>query len=365
MNSGRNWNDFKTLMDIKLVEWSKSSSLAKQSLEIAHKVLLDSLLDHLSRPLCRKYFSSDYETLFSPFLSYMTQKMTAFVNQNWAAFSSASNSNFSALNLGIIQFNSFLDDEISSPQNWDSAILFMKKSLKEYEKKSKDRQRELFGPGFLESYWFWSRKSVENRINLQIFQELEKMISENQQNLSWNQKFPSKLNPEEVATVRNLIRKNPAFHQLDKSVAEQYLSDDHIHSIFFELYKTQMISKSLQAASFCSNRYSHYAKSLHSSSSSSSTLLSDSPNGLGCSDVILFWRLQEMLQTTSKSLRQQLLIQKAKIERATKNELELLAENELEKKQLICGQRVDLAEKIESSRKLYSKLEAFIQAMLN
>ena len=38
--------------------------------------------------------------------------------------------------------------------------------------------------------------------------------------------------------------------------------------------------------------------------------MSNAPNGLACKDVIMFWRMQEVLRVSAKTLRQQVMYHK-------------------------------------------------------
>lgn len=66
-----------------------------------------------------------------------------------------------------------------------------------------------------------------------------------------------------------------------------------------------------------------------------------------CNDVVLFWRIQQMLKVTANALRQQIMNREARrLEREIKDVLEDYSQNNKIKKELLTGKRVKLAEEL-------------------
>ncbi|KAF6022937.1 OPA1 [Bugula neritina] len=85
---------------------------------------------------------------------------------------------------------------------------------------------------------------------------------------------------------------------------------------------------------------------------------------LDCKDVLLFWRVQQMMQTTSNALRQQVTNHEARrLERIMKEVLDDFGEDKVKLEQLISGRRVKLAEDLKRVRHIQDKLEEFIQCL--
>lgn len=66
-----------------------------------------------------------------------------------------------------------------------------------------------------------------------------------------------------------------------------------------------------------------------------------------CNDVVLFWRIQQMLKVTANALRQQIMNREARrLEREIKDVLEDYSQDNKIKKELLTGRRVKLAEEL-------------------
>ena len=68
---------------------------------------------------------------------------------------------------------------------------------------------------------------------------------------------------------------------------------------------------------------------------------------LDCNDVVLFWRIQQMLRVTANALRQQVMNREARrLEREIKDVLEEFSQDPEKKQKLLTGRRVQLAEEL-------------------
>lgn len=68
---------------------------------------------------------------------------------------------------------------------------------------------------------------------------------------------------------------------------------------------------------------------------------------MNCSDVVLFWRIQQVLKVTSNALRQQIINREAKrLDKEIKEVLDGFGDDEEKKVQLLTGKRVVLAEEL-------------------
>ena len=73
-------------------------------------------------------------------------------------------------------------------------------------------------------------------------------------------------------------------------------------------------------------------------------------NDLDCNDVVLFWRIQQMLRVTANALRQQVMNREARrLEREIKEVLEEFAQDPEKKEKLLTGRRVHIAEELSKS----------------
>ncbi|KAL2728026.1 hypothetical protein V1477_017302 [Vespula maculifrons] len=83
-----------------------------------------------------------------------------------------------------------------------------------------------------------------------------------------------------------------------------------------------------------------------------------------CNDVVLFWRIQQVLKVTSNALRQQIINREARrLDKEIKEVLEDYSQDNEMKIKLLTGRRVTLAEELKRVRQIQEKLEEFIQAL--
>ena len=68
---------------------------------------------------------------------------------------------------------------------------------------------------------------------------------------------------------------------------------------------------------------------------------------LDCNDIVLFWRIQQMLKVTANALRQQVMNREARrLEREIKDVLEEFSQDPDKKEKLLTGRRVHIAEEL-------------------
>lgn len=68
---------------------------------------------------------------------------------------------------------------------------------------------------------------------------------------------------------------------------------------------------------------------------------------LNCSDIVLFWRIQQVLKVTANALRQQVINREARrLDKEIKEVLDEFSDDEDKKVQLLTGKRVLLAEEL-------------------
>lgn len=66
-----------------------------------------------------------------------------------------------------------------------------------------------------------------------------------------------------------------------------------------------------------------------------------------CNDVVLFWRIQQMLKVTANALRQQIMNREARrLDKEIKEVLEDYSQDNEMKQKLLTGRRVTLAEEL-------------------
>eukprot|EP01137_Pigoraptor_chileana_P033463 Opistho-2@24364 len=234
-------------------------------------------------------------------------------------------------NLSVIQSNVLSDQDITDRKSWENATVFMEKKLGDYAKDMDAKSRAMFGPSTRESWTGWKYPTKDQVSGYAVRSELVAMLSKS--------KMKPELDRDELATIRNNVKKS---YKID-------IDDEKIRTVNDHLYRESFLQKSRDAAVYCRSRYNGSAP--------------DAPNGLQCRDVVLFWRMNEMLGATGKTLRQQVMVHKGKLEREVKGILDTISADLERKRELVGGRRVELAEQIEITRFISAKLEQFIQQL--
>ena len=80
-----------------------------------------------------------------------------------------------------------------------------------------------------------------------------------------------------------------------------------------------------------------------------------------CSDVVLFWRIQQMLKVTANALRQQIMNREARrLDKEIKDVLEDYSQDNRIKVDLLTGRRVTLAEELSKILRLWENLILYL-----
>ena len=131
------------------------------------------------------------------------------------------------------------------------------------------------------------------------------------------------------------------------------VTGDSIHDTYAVMYKKHFLENALLSAAHCRRRYGV-----------SRSMLTPC-NDLQCGDVLLFWRVQKMLQSSGNILRLDAMDYKKSVEETVRSVVDDVVDEEDSKYQLISGPRVELAEEIAVVQMMKSKLESFVDAAEN
>ncbi|KAJ4443729.1 hypothetical protein ANN_05507 [Periplaneta americana] len=153
------------------------------------------------------------------------------------------------------------------------------------------------------------------------------------------QKHPPSLSYDELTTVRK---------NLQRSSVE--VDNEYIRETWHPIYRRHFLKQSLARAYDCRKGYYLYHQGLETE--------------VDCADVVLFWRIQQMLKVTANALRQQVMNREARrLDKEIKEVLEDYSQDMEKKTKLLTGRRVVLAEELKRVRQIQEKLEEFIQAL--
>ncbi|XP_066916981.1 dynamin-like GTPase OPA1, mitochondrial isoform X1 [Clytia hemisphaerica] len=316
-----NPREFKTKVDILLKEWA-DRVLPHYAVKIGFDTLLTEFSDAMEQGIEIGGKKDAHKTLFEELKQTVFKECTQ--NHSWQTLAKES--------LRVIQRTALEDSNVPSKEQWDEAIKFMEESLQFESEKSENVLNKLIGPGWKERWMYWSSRSSDQSFNNEVKKELDRLLQSTQET-----HHPELAEDEITAVKRNLQTQNIE------------VSPNEIVRVWKSLYRSYFIERALQGVQECRKAYYHrdVAKT-----------------ELECNDLILFWRFRRMLQSTSNSLRQQIINTEARrLENEVKEILDDIGQNQDLKKDLLNGRQVDLAEELKRVRHIQESLEQFVEAL--
>ncbi|CAG5104082.1 Similar to OPA1: Dynamin-like 120 kDa protein [Cotesia congregata] len=308
---------FNTAVDIKLKQWAEQQLPAK-SVESGWETLKQELENFMKQ--AKK--SSDHDDIFDALKSSVVNE--AVRRHSWEDKASQM--------LRVIQLNALEDRNVNDKRDWDEAVKFLENSVKDKLQSTEQILYEMLGPGRKERILYWKYQTDEQKKRMAVKNELDKILYA-------DKKHPPTLSQDESTTVR----KNLQRHNYD-------VDNDFIRTTWHPVYRRFFLQQSLAKAYDCKKAFYMYHNGHESETE--------------CNDIVLFWRIQQMLKVTSKALRQQIMNREARrLDKEIKEVLEDYSQDNEVKQKLITGRRVELAEELKRVRQIQEKLEEFIQAL--
>ncbi|GFS50699.1 dynamin-like 120 kDa protein, mitochondrial [Trichonephila inaurata madagascariensis] len=315
---GGNAGSFNTAVDIKLKHWA-DEMLPKKCVDVGWETLQEEFRVILEKSKTSKEHDDIFDNLKTAVID------DAIRHHSWE--------DKAVDMLRIIQLNALEDRAVPDKQQWDSAIKFLESSLKERLSQTNAYIYEMEGPGFTERWLHWVSRTPEQQLWSNIKHEIEKMFQ------LYNNSPNYSLTADELTTIRRNLQ--------SVDVEADY---DTIKQVWHPLHRKHFLDKSLQKTYDCRRAFYLYHQGLDSE--------------IDCNDVVLFWRIQRMIQTTSNALRQQIMNAEARrLEKEVKEVLEDYSQDMNKKKKLLTGRRVVLAEELKRVRHIQEKLEEFVAAL--
>ncbi|CAI9719993.1 dynamin-like 120 kDa protein, mitochondrial isoform X1 [Octopus vulgaris] len=307
---------FNTTVDIKLKQWA-DSLLPKKCVLVGW----NTLHEEFGKLMDREDRLKEHDNIFDQLK--LAVKDASRKRHEWDVKAEES--------LRMFQINILEDTSCTDRVQWDAAIKFMEECVKENLKTNEEMLNEMLGPSTTEQWMHWKYQTAEHKTRQATRQELEKLLADRHSNSLASDEFTT-------------VRRNLQTQGLE-------VDNDFIRETWYQVFRIHFFKKSLATAQHCKRGFYYYQKGFQDSE-------------LQCHDVVLFWRFQRMLQTTSNALRQQVMNNEARrLERIVKNILEDMSDDKAQLKTLITGKRVDLAEELKRVRQIQEKLEEFIQAL--
>ncbi|XP_055593264.1 dynamin-like 120 kDa protein, mitochondrial isoform X2 [Uranotaenia lowii] len=311
-------NSFNTMVDIKLRQFAEQALPAK-SVEAGWEALQKEF-QHLME-VARK--TPDHDDLYDNLKCAVIDE--AIRRHSWED---------KAIDmLRVIQLNTLEDRSVHDKHEWDQAVRFFESSVKEKLQQTEQTIAEMFGPSFYQRWAHWRYSTEDQKKRLYVKKELDGLLGS-------DMKHSPMLSYDELTTVRKNL-------QRDKIEVET----DYIRETWYPIYRRHFLKQALNRAYDCRKAYYLYSQQ-------------GAECDVNCSDVVLFWRIQQVIKITANALRQQVINREARrLDKEIKEVLDEYGEDDDKKEQLLTGKRVTLAEELIKVRHIQEKLEEFINAL--
>ncbi|KAK6622157.1 hypothetical protein RUM44_001964 [Polyplax serrata] len=308
---------FKTTVDIRLRQWAEQK-LPQKSVEAGWEALQEEFRQFLNKAKNSK----DHDNIFDNLKQAVVDE--ALMRHTWEDKASEA--------LRGIQLNTLEDRSVGEKQQWDASVKFLETSVQEKLVQTENTLKEMFGPSARERWMYWLSKTPEQLKRSAVKNELDKLLKTEYDHQ------PS-LNFDEVTAIRKNLQ------TMDVDVDSEF-----IRETWHPVYRRHFLKKALGKVYDCRKAFYMYHQGLESE--------------VDCSDVVLFWRIKQVLKVTSNALRQQVMNREARrLDKEIKDVLEDYSQDQEKKEKLLTGRRVTLAEELKRVRQIQEKLEEFIQAL--
>lgn len=311
---------FNTLVDIKLKHWA-DSMLPKKCIDVGWETLRDQFLCLMRKDAQAR----DHDPLFDPVKNAAVDH--AMSQHVWDP---------KAVDyLKVVQLNALDDRSVPDKQSWLDAMRFMEQALRMKLQQTEQVLDEMRGPSFSQRWTTWASCDDAHRRRQAAEAELNML-------LRGEPTHSPTLMPEEMVVLRKTL------------AGKGFLvAPEELREVWHSVYRLNFFRRSLHNLRECRNFYHYYQKGF-----------ADTDSEVDCNAVVLFCRVQRMLQVTSNALRMQISNTEARrLEKEIKSVLEDWSQDDSKKKELLTGRRVDLAEELTQVRTIQEKLEEFIQAL--
>ncbi|XP_025073550.1 dynamin-like 120 kDa protein, mitochondrial isoform X5 [Pogonomyrmex barbatus] len=317
-----NPNTFNTTVDIKLRHWAEQQ-LPARSVESGWECLQQEFQNFMTRAR----LSPDHDDIFDNLKNAVVSE--AMRRHSWEEKASEM--------LRVIQLNILEDRSVNDKREWDQAVRFLETSVKEKLQNTEQILRDMLGPNRKERWLYWHCQTEEQQKRTAVKNELDKILYADK-TLTLQKHTPT-LTHDELTAVRKNLQRNGL-----------EVDNEFIRETWHPVYRRFFLQQSLARAYDCRKGYYLY----HTGHESE----------MECNDVVLFWRIQQMLKGTANALRQQIMNREARrLEKEIKEVLEDYSQDNEIKQKLLTGRRVVLAEELKRVRQIQEKLEEFIQAL--
>ncbi|XP_076180783.1 opa1 mitochondrial dynamin like GTPase isoform X3 [Ptiloglossa arizonensis] len=308
---------FNTTVDIKLRQWAEQQ-LPIQSVETGWECLQQEFLNFINQAKLKPHHDDIFDNLKNAVIHEAMQR------HSWEEKASQV--------LRVIQLNTLEDRNVTDKRDWDQAVRFTETSIMDKLKTTEKILSQMLGPGRIEQWFYWRNQTKEQQNNRVVKNELNKILNSDK-----------KRGPILTQDELTMIKQNLQHTGLE-------IDNECIHEVWHPVYRKFFLQQSLTRAYDCKKGYYLYDAGHEIEAE--------------CHDIVLFWRIQQMLKVTANALRQQIMNREARrLDNEIKEVLEDYSQDSNVKQTLLTGRRITLAEEIKRVKQIQEKLEDFIQAL--
>uniref|UniRef100_A0A915Q7I9 Dynamin-like GTPase OPA1, mitochondrial n=1 Tax=Setaria digitata TaxID=48799 RepID=A0A915Q7I9_9BILA len=313
-----NAGTFNTLVDIKMKHWA-DRDLASKSVQTGWEVLTE--LFRKQMEFDKKHRQDEDNEIFDRLKNAVLE--AALNEHQWDS---------KAMDyLRVIQLNAMEDRVVPDRRSWDNAIEFMTSAVRDRLSETRKLIDECRGPSFLGRWIYWKTPTTENSMASKIQEELKNLLVQNPDH-------PQSLLDDDLTIVKRNLEA--------KGLKE--LSSELIRKQWKLIYREHFLERQYQIAVECQGLYPHYKLGLDDTE-------------VDCQAVVLFYRIQKMIDLTCNALRQQITnTEQRRLEKEIKDVLDEWAHDAGKKKEYLIGRRVELAEELKQVRHIQDRLEEFM-----
>lgn len=237
--------------------------------------------------------------------------------------------------LRVLQLSTFEDRSVQSKEQWDAAVTFMKRVLLLKKLQGELLTNELFGVSSWKQWFGGGSRTDLQMARRAVRKQLEKLLISNTPGRK------RKLSDDEMVVITKNLQ----------AAKQANISHQLIEETWAQVYRGAFIDRALLTVNDCSKEFYYYQQGFKD-------------NSIDCSDVILFWRIERMLSSTSKTVRQHILNHhNRRMEGVVKGVLEEWGADDDALKKLLTADRVQLAHHIKEVRRLMEQLEEFMEEL--
>jgi len=312
-----NAGSFNTLLDIKLKQWV-DTQLATKAIHVGWETLWDAYKKQFEQSAQAR----DHDPIFDKLKEAVLN--TALEEHKWDK---------KALDyLRVIQLNAMEDRMVPDKRAWEKACGFFAEAIDERLHEIEKKLTESRGPGFWSRWLLWKSQTPENTVSQNIQNELYNLLVNNPEH-------KSSLTEDDVTVIR---RNLDVLGIIDVPL-------DLIEQQWNLVHRTHTLERLKEAVRDCYSFFQNYKQG------------NISDFEIDCHSIVLFYRLQKMIDLSCNALRQQITnTEQRRLEKEIKEVLDDWSQEPLKKKELLTGRRVDLAEELKQVRYIQEKLEEFM-----